>query len=82
MNVHASSFRLVGPLALIIAEVTALVDYEVRTTSAFAAAALSVAHRAVLHQLQDGLLINNVLQSWSVKEQKRELRNENGTFVV
>ncbi len=71
MSVHVSSFRLAGPLALIMAEVTALVDYKVRTASVFAPAALSVAHRAVLHQLQDGLLINNMLQCWSVTGQKR-----------
>ncbi len=71
MSVHVSSFRLAGPLALIMAEVTALVGYKVRTASVFATAALSVAHRAVPHQLQDGLLINNVLQSWSVTGQKR-----------
>lgn len=64
MNVQVSSLRLAGPLALIMAEVTALVDYEVRAPSVLGTAALSVAHWAVLHQLQNGLLINNVLQSW------------------
>lgn len=80
--VHIFSFRLAGPLALIIAVVTALVDYEVRTASVFATAALSVAHWAVLHQLQDGLLINDVLWSWSVVGKKRYLRNGNNTMLV
>lgn len=80
IGVHITSFRLAGPLALIMAEVTALVDYDVRAASAFATAALSVAHWAVLHQLQDGLLVNNVLQRWSVMGQRRELRNDNDTW--
>lgn len=63
MNVHSSGFGLAGPLALIITEVTALVDYEVRTASVFAAAALFVAQWAGPHQLQNGLFVNNVL--WS-----------------
>lgn len=83
MSVHISSLRLAGPLALIMAEVTTLVDYQVWSTGVFAAAALSVAHWAVLHQLQDGLLINNVLQSLSVMGQERELRNYNdiGSYI-
>lgn len=74
MNVQVSSLRLAGPLALIMAEVTALVDYEVRAPSVLGTAALSVAHWAVLHQLQNGLLINNVLQSWSVMGQKKKAK--------
>ena len=71
INVHAKSFRLAGPLALIMAKVTALIDYEVRTSTVFGTAALSVAHWAVLHQLQDGLFVNYVLQRRSVTGEKR-----------
>lgn len=70
MDVNVRSLGLVGPLTLILAEVAALVDYEVRAAGVFVAASLSVAHWTVLHQLQDGLFLTDVLQCWSKMHQK------------
>ena len=81
-SVGVYSIRLAGPLALKITEVTLLVDYEARTASVFGTATLSVTHRTGLHQLHDGLLINEVLRSGSEMRQEKRAENEKSGFFL